>query len=126
MKKSKKCLAIMLVFVVSFCIIGCSEKTPKGMSDEMYKCVKEITTKVHAFLDGEIERSETKGLVDIVEEMVKIVEKEEEEGLLDEKYYNDREVAILTTTMVRYLYSQDSIDELEDTLAEVDEMLENK
>ena len=126
MKNSNKFLAIMLVFVISFCIIGCSDKTPKGMSAEMYNYVKETTTKVHSFLDGEIERSETKDLTEITNKMVELLEKENEEGLLDEKYYNDKEAATLTTTMLLYLYAEDSIDELEDTLAEIDKMLENK
>lgn len=116
----------MLVFVITFCMIGCSEKTPKGMSDEMYEFAKEITTEVHAFLDGKIERSETKDLTDIFGKMVELLEEENEEGILDEKYYNDEEIVTLSTQLLLYLYSEDSINELEDNLEAIDNMLENK
>lgn len=122
----KKFLSIMLVFVITFCMIGCSEKTPKGMSDEMYEFAKEITTEVHAFLDGKIERSETKDLTDIFGKMVELLEEENEEGILDEKYYNDEEIVTLSTQLLLYLYSEDSINELEDNLEAIDNMLENK
>lgn len=122
----KKFLSIMLVFVITFCMIGCSEKTPKGMSDEMYEFAKEITTEVHAFLDGKIERSETKDLTDILGKMVELLEEENEEGILDEKYYNDEEIVTLSTQLLLYLYSEDSINELEDNLEAIDNMLENK
>lgn len=122
----KKFLSIMLVFAITFCMIGCSEKTPKGMSDEMYEFAKEITTEVHAFLDGKIERSETKDLTDILGKMVELLEEEDEEGILDEKYYNDEEIVTLSTQLLLYLYSEDSINELEDNLEAIDNMLENK
>ena len=116
----------MLSVIIVISLIGCAGRTPKGMSDEMYKYVKECTTTVHDFLDGKIERSETKELTEVADEIAELLEKENAEGLLDEKYYNDKEVATLTLTMLLYLYSEDSINELEDTLEDVEELIENK
>ena len=122
----KKILCVMLSVIIVISLIGCTGGTPKGMSDEMYKYVKECTTTVRDFLDGKIERSETKELTEVADEIAELIEKENAEGLLDEKYYNDKEVATLTLTMLLYLYSEDSINELEDTLEDVEELIENK
>lgn len=122
----KKFLSIMLVFAITFCMIGCSEKTPKGMSDEMYEFAKEYSVTAHKFLDGEIKLSDTKELGETSEKMVDHIQKEYDDGSLVEQYYNDKEVSMLCAELMIYLYTEDNIHEAEDTLAKIDEFLNNK
>lgn len=116
----------MLVFAITFCMIGCSEKTPKGMSDEMYEFAKEYSVTAHKFLDGEIKLSDTKELGETSEKMVDHIQKEYDDGSLVEQYYNDKEVSMLCAELMIYLYTEDNIHEAEDTLAKIDEFLNNK
>ena len=127
-KMNKKIISIwtIVLMIVVVCMNGCAEKTPKGMSSEMYGYVKEATTTTHRFLDGEITRSDTKGLTDTAEKIADLVKKESADGILDEKYYNDKEAGQLALQMMLYLYSEDGIDEVENALEELDIMLANK
>ena len=92
----------------------------------MYGYLKEATTTTQIFLDGEITRSDTKGLTDTAEKIADLVKQESADGSLDEKYYNDKEAGQLALQMMLYLYSEDGIDEVENALEELDIMLANK
>ena len=120
----------MLIVSSILLTFGCQkkedDKTPKGMSAEMYGYASEISSTVHQFLDGDIKRSDTKDLSDLATKMSDLVQSEYDDGSLDEQYYNDKEVATLCAQTMIYLYSEDSIHEAEDTLDQVDEFLNNK
>lgn len=116
----------MLISVSIICTAGCQEKIPKGMSEEMYGYVKEISVTVHKFLDGEIERSDMLELEELPEKMVDHVKKEYDDGSLVEKYYNDKEVGMLCTELMIDLFTEDNMREAEATLDKIDEFLSNK
>lgn len=129
MKKGiKQFLIIGMVISIIICTLGCGkeDKTPKGMSSEMYGYTKEISTKVHEFLDGDIERSETNYLVDKSQKIADLIEKENKDGSLVEKYYNDEEAAKKALNVLLYLNAKDGIDTMKTLLSELDEMLADK
>lgn len=125
-KLMRKLMVVMLISVSIICTVGCQGKIPKGMSEEMYGYVKEISVTVHKFLDGEIERSDMLELEEFPEKMVDHVKKEYDDGSLVEKYYNDKEVGMLCTELMIDLFTEDNMREAEATLDKIDEFLSNK
>ena len=125
-KQVIKIFLSILTVVAIISSIGCKDKTPKGMSEEMYGYTNEISSEIHKFLDGKIKRSDTKDLTSIGDKMSDLLQQEYDDGSLDEKYYNDKEAATLAAQSMIYLYSEDSIDDLKDTLSQLDSLLNDK